>query len=686
MIVPSIRRLVAALLSILPLSATIAEESAETSVRRLVSLVEYIGGDYTEAVQAGKVVNADEYKEMQDFASASAGEFGKLSAKLPADVRGEVQGNLAALKTLIEQKADVAAIRGLTGAIKNRVIDALGFDTTPTVRPEKGLAVAKYAELCASCHGTKGEGDGPASKGMEPPPRNFHETGVLDVSSPFKFFNTLVLGVEGTSMVSYAKSLGEKERWSLAFQAMGMSRDAGGKTPEQIWQALPAATRDALAKGGLSLALLARKSDLELREWLRGLKTIPANELEASLSALRTAAPYLDTTPRTAQVEPLPGPEAPRGGAEPSQYAALLDKTRAHIAEAQAAFAEGDRGTAEAKLLDAYLNGFEGLEAPLGVHDKALVTKVEQDFIAARKAAREGDAAALDARVAAIGESLDRVATLLAAPKAEGSGTADFAASLVIILREGFEAFLIVGAMLALLRKSGAGRSVVRIVHLGWLSAIVAGFASYYLFISVFELSGAARETVEAVCTGAAAMVLFYVSFWLLNQAERGKWDGLVRNFTNAAGSSSRLGLLFFVSFIAVYREAAETVLFYAALAASATSKSAVAGGFVAGTALLGAIVWGIVYWGVRIPMKRFFVVTSAAMITLSVVLAGKAMNELVEAGFIQPTTISPFPTIDLLGIYPQWESIAVQIAAAVAAAFLAYRQVALGKQQRQSA
>lgn len=668
------------------LNLAYAASSNDDPARRLVSLVDYIGGDYGEAVAGGKVIDAAEYAEMQDFARSSMQEFNKVSASLPAETQLEMQANLSALAGLIEQKADIAAIRALTTAIKNRLIDGVAMVTAPQQTPNKQIATAKYQELCAGCHGASGAGDGPQSTGMVPPPRNFHDQAVLDVSSPFKFFNALVLGIEGTPMVSYASALSEQERWSLAFYVSGIAKEQNNTlAPEAQWQNLHPTTRQSLEQAGLSLALLSRKSDLELKQWLTSVKGLEPQQIEPILSVLRTAAPYLATTPRETTVVASSATPAPQAELKSDLYQTQIEKVRSYLQDARAAYARSDRDAADALLLDGYLVGFEKLEGPLGLKHPEIVTQVEQAFIAARKAARDGETKAFEQQLQNITTSLDTTQRVLSEPSssAVGSLAADFAASLVIILREGFEAFLVIGALLALLRKSGADRVAFRVLHAGWVSAIVAGLASYYLFMSVFALTGATRETIEAVCTGTAAIMLFYVSFWLLNQAERGRWDGLVRNFANAATANSKLTMLFGVAFIAVYREAAETVLFYAALASSATSTWAVGAGFVAGTTLLFAVVWGIIHWGVRIPIKRFFLMTSSAMIGLSLILAGKAMNELVEAGYISPTTISPFPTIDLLGIYPHWESVAVQVIAALAAAILAYRQAAIAKQVR---
>lgn len=669
-------RVLAALIActLSPSSFAAAEDE---SVRRLISLVEYIGGDYTEAVRDGKIVNPDEFKEMQNFVASAAIELGKIGPRLPADATADVKGNLSALKILIEQKGDDAAIKALTKAVKNRVIDSLQFNTSPSVAPVEATARADYDKLCASCHGATGKGDGAAGKGMEPPPRNFHDEGVMAVSSPFKFYNTLVLGVEGTAMVSYVKTLSDDQLWSLAFYAAGLRHaPVVAETPEARWQTLSEPMRKAIKDAGLSLALLARASDSELEAWLNDKAHVAPADTAKALKALRIAAPYLKDVPRTAAVAPsAEEPVATAASAVPPTHDETtkdLDLAFAKVAEAKAQFAAADFVGAESTLLDGYLQGYEGVEATVSLKDKAIVARVEQSFIAARQAARAGDQKTFSDEVSRLVTALDESRAAIA-EKEPLSTSSEFLASLVIILREGFEAFLIVGALLTLLTKTGATQ-VKKWVHAGWLTAIVAGFASYYLFTLVFQLSGAGRETVEAVATAGAAVVLFYVSFWLLNQAERSRWERYIKeSVKTAAGTSGKTMTLFFLSFIAVYREAAETVLFYQALTTSAASKGAVALGFVAGCALLLIICAAIMRFGIRLPLRRFFVVTSSVMIAISIVLAGKAVNELVEAGFVKPTMISPFPTIDALGIYPNWESLGVQLLAVGLAAFIAW-------------
>ncbi len=671
-------------LCLIPLIAA-AAPAPQDDVQRLIALVEYIGGDYGGAVEGGKVVSQAEYQEMTEFSAKVVRAFAPLKSRFAAETGGALEANVKLLESLIGAKADATAVGAQARSIRNRILDELKVDTAPTAVPDLGIAEKTYGTTCANCHGAAGKGDGPGGKGLEPLPRNFHEDGVVESASPFKFYNTLLTGVEGTGMISYAKALDDAALWSLAFQAIAFPSRAAlegdaALPPAALWAKLPAPTRAALTKGGLSLALLSRMNFGELEAWTRttlASERLDAKAIKRTTHLLRAAAPFLKETPKTAsletpaQVVPPKVDEAP----EPNELASALARTTELVAAARTKFAAGDAAGAENALFDAYLNGYEKLETTLRIKDSAHVTRAEQDFIAAREQARNDQKEGFAQAMAKLDLELVHAATLLApksgAPSVEG-GTGDFFTSFVIILREGFEAFLIVGAILTLLTKSGVGERK-RWIHVGWISAVVAGFATYFIFIKAMSITGATRETVEAVSTGIAAVVLFYVSFWLLNQAERSRWDGfLKRSGKSLAGAGeTRTVALFFLAFIAVYREAAETVLFYAALTSSAASVSAVGAGFVAGSLVLFVLCWAIMKLGVRLPLRQFFLVTSSLMIVISIVLAGKAVKELIEAGYVTPTTLPWAPTIDALGMYHYVESMGAQAFAALVAVIL---------------
>ncbi|MFH1106570.1 MAG: FTR1 family protein, partial [Candidatus Micrarchaeota archaeon] len=129
------------------------------------------------------------------------------------------------------------------------------------------------------------------------------------------------------------------------------------------------------------------------------------------------------------------------------------------------------------------------------------------------------------------------------------------------------------------------------------------------------------------------------------------------------------------VAFLAVYREGFEVVLFYKALFLSMPGSSAsLAGGLIAGIALLALLFLVVVKYSVRLPVREFFLATGALLFVLAVIFAGKGAHELQEAGTIPETTLSGIPAIGDLGFYPSLETLALQVIAVAAFAFLVFR------------
>lgn len=140
---------------------------------------------------------------------------------------------------------------------------------------------------------------------------------------------------------------------------------------------------------------------------------------------------------------------------------------------------------------------------------------------------------------------------------------------------------------------------------------------------------------------------------------------------------------LWLTSFLAVYREGAETVLFYYALIGDAQGLPghlAIGAGFVIGCVVL-LIAWLVMrYSVVRLPLKPFFLFTGGFMYLMAFVFAGKGVLELVEGKLFQPTLIAGIPEISWLGIYPYVETLLPQgilLLAALAALWIMRRRQA---------
>ena len=240
------------------------------------------------------------------------------------------------------------------------------------------------------------------------------------------------------------------------------------------------------------------------------------------------------------------------------------------------------------------------------------------------------------------------------------SNVSAFVGAFTILLREGLEALLIVIAMIAFLRKANR-TEVMPYVHAGWVGALVAGVFTWGVATYLVSISGASRELTEGFAALFAAVVLLFVGIWMHGKSQAGAWQRYIREKLSNALSKRSAWFLFMLSFVVVYREVFETVLFYAALWTQGNPSAILAGAAVASVILAG-LAWAMLRYSRKLPVTQFFAISSALISVLAVVLAGKGMAALQEAGWVSMTLV-PAPRVDLLGIHPTLESLGIQLA-----------------------
>jgi high-affinity iron transporter len=363
--------------------------------------------------------------------------------------------------------------------------------------------------------------------------------------------------------------------------------------------------------------------------------------------------------------QPMSLPSNPVGGkTSPSATAAsviaLLDSSLAAVNH-------GNGTAASDGAFDAYM-AFEPLEAVVRAKDPGLVSALERSFGEFRVAVRSGDTHAAAVARDAIAAALPR-ATALASGTDESAVTM-FWQSLIIILREGFEAILVVGAVVAFLIKTG-NRKRLRSIWIGVALGVVASAITAVVIKTALAAIPASSEIVEAVSLLVAVVVLFSVSYWLISKVEAHKWQKFIREKVSVALERGSGGALMLIAFLAVYREGAETALFYQALFSQANGAALpLSLGIVAGSVAL-AIVFVLFYrFGVRIPMRTFFAATSLLLYYMAFVFAGRGIRELQEGNVLSMTPLSHVPHVAWLGLFPTVETVAIQTVLLVLFAF----------------
>ncbi|MBF0335331.1 MAG: FTR1 family iron permease [Alphaproteobacteria bacterium] len=325
------------------------------------------------------------------------------------------------------------------------------------------------------------------------------------------------------------------------------------------------------------------------------------------------------------------------------------------------AYRPADAAETAAAFSDLYFDVFEGsgMEAALGAKDPELKTELESRFAALIGLAAEG---APRERVAPALDDLSRRLAEAARLNGEvGGGLAVMIQSFLILLREGFEAILVVGALTAYLRRIGA-EAQIRVVGRAILLALVASAATAAAMMWLIEISGPAREGLEGGVMLIAAAVLVYVSHWLFARREAARWQDYIRQQVDQAVSGGQSFTLGLAAFLAVYREGAETVLFYQALLAGSPGQAIPAAvGFGAAAIALGGLYWGYRAVSARLPLKPFFAGTALLLYGLAVVFAGQGVLELQEARWIGITVLDWAPRIPWMGVFPTVETLAAQ-------------------------
>jgi len=632
--------------------------------RRIVAAASLAAKEYAIGVtpRGGQVTNPEEVSEAKQFLDQARLDVGSL----PRAVRATADSDLAALRAMLDRAAAPDSVAARAGLLAQRIARVVGgaLESFPARPPSLVRGAAVYQEQCAQCHGPTGRGDGPKAKHLEgPSPASLADREGMSTVSPVDVYRKLTIGVAGTAMPQFEETLSPEDRWAVATYVATLRADEGLVREGEGRYATTCASCHGATGGGdgplaatlsvrppalRDLAVQGRFTDRELEGLI--LRGRPGTAMPGFA---RTLDPG-DPAKIVAFLRVLPTAERQKYEASPA--AATFSVVRRQLDSAVAV-------KSDKIAFDAYLS-FEQVETEVRVKNPALAGELEQAFtlLRARTAAGAGpdELGAIQARLLA---DLERAERLVAD---RSSGASLFVQSFVLLLREGFEAILIVAALTAFLSKAGALERRRHVARGAW-AAVAASAATAIVIELLFEITPGQREALEGGTMLLATAVLFYVSYWLLSKIEVAKWNAFVKGRMEDALSTGSGFALSSVAFLAVYREGFETILFYKALLSSAGSTSAAGvAGVMAGIAA-GALALVIIYvavnrFGMKVPLKPFFAVTSAMLYYMAFVFAGKGIADLQESGLVRVSVVPWAPRIPVLGIYPTVQSLALQL------------------------
>jgi high-affinity iron transporter len=615
-------------LVLLSLFSTASSADSVDGAAQALHLLDYVSADYPPTVVDGKVIDEAEYREQVEFLGALQG----LIVALPArGERVELEQGVKALLAAVEQKQDGALVARQARQLGAKLAVAYEVSQAPVITPDPIRGAPLYAQHCSVCHGDAGAGDGPAGIGLTPPPANLRDAPRLDRLSLYDIYNTLGLGIEGTDMPSFADQLDDRQRWDVATYIASFSADAAaaqGKT--------------------YNLADLARQTPAEV---------------------IAAEGPQAAATFRAQRAHP---PQVQRGPAQ------LLDYTRQTLDKSLAAYQSGEREQAYDLSVAAYLEGFELVESSLDNVDANVRKDTEKALMAYRQSLQDGrpvDQAAQKLSAAKI--KLKESADLLGS---DGLSTSlSFISGLLILLREGLEAILVLAAILAFLRNTGQ-QSAVRSVNVGWGLALLAGLGTWALAAYVIDVSGSQRELLEGATALFASVMVLWLGVWMHDRRHAAAWQDYIKS--SLVGGGGRFGFAV-LAFFSVYRELFEVILFYETLwlqAGPAGHNAVLAGGATALVLLVG-LAWVILRGSAKLPLAMFFGINAALLCALSVVFAGHGVKALQEAGIFGTRPV-PFFEFDWLGIHADAYSLSAQAVALLAIAVL-YGRSRLAEKRR---
>jgi len=612
------------LLAVSPALAQTPSDDVQTAWR----LLDYIAVDYAGAVSHGEVSSPTEYAEQGEFAATVAERIDGLPA---APAKPALLDDAARLRQAIAAKADPAQVADTAHRLAAALLVAYPVPLAPGSAPDLARGAALFGQQCAACHGATGAGDGPAAAALSTPPIAFTDVDRARQRSVFALYQVITQGLDGTPMPAFA-ALPTSDRWALAFYAGHFAFSSpAAEEGKRLWADDPA-----LHEAVPDLKTLAGTTPAALE------KQLGRDKADALMAYLR---------------------QHPEAVLAPSAAGSPLALVRSRLAESLAAYRAGDRAQAQTLALSAYLDGFEPVEPLLGSRDATLLAHIEGAMGEYRAAIGQGeDAQALARRTQVLGTLFDDAEAVLAPGAASGVST--FIGALTILLREGLEALLIVVAMIAFLRKAERVEALPYI-HAGWIGALAAGVLTWAVATWVIGISGASRELTEGFGSVFAAVVLLSVGIWMHGKAQAGQWQRYIRDKMAQALSGRSAWLLGGLAFVVVYREVFETILFYAALWGQGQGGAMLAGALAA-CAVLAVLAWAMLRYSRVLPIGKFFSYSSGLMAVLAVVLAGKGIAALQEAGIVDIAPL-PVPRVALLGVFPTTQTVAAQVLMVVA-------------------
>ncbi|MBF0720619.1 FTR1 family protein [Staphylococcus sciuri] len=304
------------------------------------------------------------------------------------------------------------------------------------------------------------------------------------------------------------------------------------------------------------------------------------------------------------------------------------------------------------QALQQFIIAWPNVESEISTRNGALYTKIEQKI---PQYAGQLDEDNKDD----IGSQLETLNQEIKSTISKTSYT--FWDAALILLREGVEALLIIMALLTVTRKSEQTKASKWIV-IGSVIGIVLSIALAFIFKAIFENLGSTRELTEGLVGIGSVILMLIVGIWLHSKSSLDSWQNFINKNMDKAMSTGSIVTFGLVAFLSVFREGAETIIFYLGIVGKISTWSLILGIIVASVilALIAIFFNQITKW---IPIHRLFFIMSLFIFILAFKILGVSIHTLQILNIVPQHTINHLPFIDLIGFYPTYETLIPQLA-----------------------
>lgn len=313
------------------------------------------------------------------------------------------------------------------------------------------------------------------------------------------------------------------------------------------------------------------------------------------------------------------------------------------------AFKNGDKSTGQLKLKE-FIAIWPTVEGDVSTRNSALYTKVESETPIIMVKGGEKN----------YQNKLQNLITELS--QIDTKAEYNFLDAMWILLREGVEALLIVLALVSSLKAAKLTKGLVWVYSGGILGIVASGIIAYVLQ-KIFPVvsSGTNREILEGFIGIFAVIMMIGIGMWLHSKSNLKSWNHFMQRQMKAVATSGSFISMFALSFLAVFREGAETILFYVGIIPLISIKNLILG-IVLAIIILIMIAIIILYTSSKIKVYKMFFLLTWMIYLLAFKMLGTSVHMLQVVGIIPLRVIVFIPTVESIGLYANWEVFTAQL------------------------